>query len=110
MSSPLKDVRIPGFAWAMGIIVIVGLIHTYGPQYGFSPLYIDMAVAILIGVLKGLNLGTDQLDQAIKIIDLLLMKEVAEVEGIPRGPAAVPRINLTDIPDKPNKTVRFFLG
>lgn len=108
MNSPMKDVRIPGFAWAIAIIVIVSLIHTYGPQYGYSPLYIDMAVALLIGALKGLNLGTGQLEQALKIIDILLIQAVSE--GTPRGPAAVPRINLTDIPDKPNKTVRFFLG
>lgn len=129
----MKDVRVPGVAWAILIIVLVAVIHG-GEGYltgtlGIQPWMLDLALVMLIGGLKTVNLGTDQLNQALDIIDSLLTREEkaqaaksvtiaqpgvgmrsshAEILDVP-PPLDVDRV-VRETPDRPNPFTRWLVG
>lgn len=138
MSDLMKKVEIPGIVWAILIIVIVAAVHS-GEGYltgtlGLQPWMIDVGLAMLIGILKGLSLGTGQLDQALNIIDRLMAynarksnEETAQIEAQMTTPGVGMRsahveitstlmdsLELEDIasaiPERPNKTLQWLVG
>jgi hypothetical protein len=111
MQTLLTNLKIPGWLWAVAIIVIIALIHTYGVQYGINPVIADIIVALLLGILKGLNLGTNQLDATLKVISELLSERAAVTGTTIRGsipPGSV--VYKDEIPDKPDKFLTFLIG
>lgn len=117
----MKDIRVPGLAWAILIIAIVAGVHgneawitTNTP---FTPFWIDLALGMLIGILKGIDLTDTQLEQALDVIDKLLtrnriVEETRPKEGMRSAapPASLPQITPGEIPARPNKVVRFLFG
>lgn len=121
----MNDVRVPGFLWAVAIVMAVALIHTYEAQIqaatGLDAYVLDLAVTALIGVLKGLNLGTGQLDQALDIIDSIIGRSRVRVETVEPGAVPMrggmsPVVTLTEAslpsapPPRPNKVARWLVG
>ena len=111
----MKDIRVPGIVWAIGIIVVVGLIHSNAfyiqQSTGIQPWLLDIGVAALIGVLKTLNLGTDQLNQALDIIDRLLLEKRTEPGVQMRGDIESRElVTPLEIPDRPNPVARWLVG
>jgi hypothetical protein len=120
----MKDVRIPGFAWAIGIIVAVALIHSNAAtietwhvgNFYITPIVLDTIVALLIGYLKKLNLGTEQLEDALDVIEQLQnanARAAMERESggaLPRAPLSVSPIEFEKIPKRPNHTARWLVG
>lgn len=70
-----QDVKVPGVVWVAAIIAAIALIHSNEAylmnEWGISPFYLDMAVGLLMAVLKGMKLGTEELKVALQIIDYL---------------------------------------
>lgn len=131
MNDFMKKVEIPGIVWAILIIIIVASVHS-GESYlvntlGIQPWIIDMGLAILIGVLKGLSLGKGQLDQALDIINKLMSYEaqaearrVEEIASPREGmrssyvtpvPPPLDMASLADeVPERPTKFQQFLFG
>lgn len=111
-NNTFKDFRVPGVAWGILIIIVIALIHENEASLPIDAFYADLIVGMLIGVLKGLSLGTDQLEQALNIIDAIRNRET---RSRPRGkageimpaPATVPE---SAVPERPNKMVRWLVG
>lgn len=130
MSAVTKDIRIPGIAYVIAIIAAIALIHENEARLiastGIDAFYWDLIVGGLFAVAKGLNVGTEQLNRALDVIDMILKRgqgaTVPEVvdENDPRmkmrGPATIvtdaaqPAIYVDEIPARPNKVIRYFLG
>jgi hypothetical protein len=122
----MSNVRVPGVAWAIGIIVLIALIHNNAlwieQSWHIEPWQIDLAITVLIAGLKTLNLGTEQLNQALDVIDQLLAwhaqtAKAAEREAqipstapIPPAPRSVVPVQLEKIPERPNNAVRWLFG
>lgn len=113
----MSNVRIPGVAWVIAIVVLVGVIHANAiwieVNWHVEPWMIDMAITLLIAGLKTANVGTEQLNNALDVIDQLLNDKatafVAPPEGA-RGPASVAPVEVEKIPPRPNKTARWLVG
>jgi hypothetical protein len=94
----MKDIRIPGVAWVIAIV---------------EPWMIDLAITLLISGLKTANVGTEQLNNALDVIEQLLNDKatafVAPSEGV-RAAASVAPVEVEKIPPRPNKTVRWLVG
>lgn len=112
----LKDVRVPGFIWAIAIVITTYFINKFTPTlelYTGIDAFVWQLIIIpaLIGVLKGLNLGTDQLNQALDIIDLLLKRGKTMDTPQTRGLALErPPVEVADIPKRPSKLARWLVG
>jgi hypothetical protein len=114
-----KDIRVPGVIWAIALIIIVALIHENQAylevQFGVTPYIIDLLVAILIGILKGLSLGTEQLNQALDIIERIVNRPVGPRppgEGMRAPGTAGSTVIIPDdeIPRRPNPFTRWLVG
>jgi hypothetical protein len=125
----MSNVRVPGVAWAIGIIVLIALIHSNATfietNWHVEPWQIDLAISVLVAGLKTLNLGTEQLNQALDVIDQLLSwhaqtamaaereAQIPSTAPVP-SPAPAPRsvvpVQLEKIPERPNKAVRWLFG
>jgi hypothetical protein len=125
----MKDVRIPGVAWMVLIIVLIALIHNNAlwieQSWHIEPWQIDLAITVLIAGLKTLNLGTEQLNQALDVIDQLLnwhaqtamaveqearIPSTAPVPSVAPAPRSVVPVQLEKIPERPNSAVRWLFG
>lgn len=114
----MKDLRIPGIVWAIVLVAIVAVIHENADAWHIAPIYSDLAVVVVVGVLKGMNLGVDQLNQALDIIDNIKSQgTVARTRGtsITPGGMAESEPLITDTitanaPPRPNKLARFLVG
>lgn len=131
----MSNVRIPGVAWAILIIVIVASVHSAESYivttFGIEPWVIDLILAILIGVLKSLSLSGDQLTQALDVIQKIMSYEVerqqienhneaiakAPPEGMRSaqvGPIEPPSLNLLEVaeevPERPSKFAQWLVG
>lgn len=110
----MKDVRVPGVAWAVLLVVAVALIHEYEASLPVSPEVADMVVVGLIALLKSIKLGTSELNQALDVIDSIRRSAGS---GRARGSADEPATSAApvealaaDAPERPNKAVRWLLG
>lgn len=107
----MKDMRVPGVVWAILIIVVIAITHEnevwIQMNWGIEPYLIDILVGILVAVLKTLSLGTEQLNQALDIIDRILANRRTEREEM-RGIGTT----LVDeaIPERPNPVMRWLVG
>lgn len=117
MNGILKDVRIPGVVWAVLLTLVIAIIHENQGVWGIDAFYVDLVVVGLIALLKSLNLGDGQLQQALDVIDSIRRREGAgrmrgSVEGPSGGELRVPHeLPLTDkVPPRPNKFVRWLVG
>jgi hypothetical protein len=112
----MNNVRVPGVVWAIGIVIAVYLIQKFSVPIqeatGIDAFVLNLIIVPgLIGVLKGLNLGTDQLNQALDVIDLLLQRTSTPELGQTRGPGIEqPAVMKDDIPERPNPVMRFLVG
>jgi hypothetical protein len=111
----MKDVRIPGVVWAIAIIVAVAAIHENEAyllmRFGLEPFYLDLLVGLLIAALKTLSLGTEQLNQALDVIERLLARRPHPPEEGMRGVETVETMEVVaEIPPRPNKLVRWLVG
>lgn len=127
MSNLTKDIRIPGIAYVVAIIAAIALIHENEVRLiastGIDAFYWDLIVGALFAIAKGFNIGTAQLETAIKIIEMVLARQpkstVIEADDPRmkmRGPGEPipgidqPAIFVDEIPARPNRVVRYFLG
>lgn len=130
----MKDVRIPGVVWIIAIVAITGLAH----HYLEDPFIVDLVVIVAGMILKSLNLGTKELEQALEIIDLFKrqpkvvvppappstpgggpqmrgpMPKATTIEGDLVGVEGDTLIKEPDVlpatPPPPNKAVRWLVG
>lgn len=115
----MKDIRVPGIVWAIAMVAIVAILHENADAWHISPLYSDLAVVVVVGVLKGMNLGVDQLNQALDIIDNIRatgsitrtrgVNVMGETETTGLSPVVVESMTA-NAPERPSKTVRWLLG
>lgn len=62
----MKDIKVPGFLWVVGIAVVVVLIETYVPgQYQY---FAEGAIVLVMGFAKAAKLGTDDVDKLVAIL------------------------------------------
>lgn len=116
----MNNLRIPGVAWTVLIVVLVGLIHANAAwievNWHVEPWMIDMAITLLIAGLKTLNVGTDQLNDALEVIDQLLNRRAEEAVmsegamGIPAPASLSAPVEIEKIPEKPNTFMRWLVG
>lgn len=115
----MKDIRVPGIVWAIAMVAIVAVIHENQAAWNIPVIYSDLAVVVVVGILKTMNLGADQLNQALDIIDNIKTHgAISATRGggsIPVGmegsedPAVISTLTA-NAPERPNNTVRFLLG
>lgn len=102
----MKDIKIPGILWVVGIAVAIILIETFvAPGY---QLYAEMGIVVLMGVAKAANLGTQQIEDLLALLRRMQESQPGP-EGSPRGMAVDPYRTGVD-EHEPNKAVRFLLG
>lgn len=113
----MKDVKVPGVVWAIGIIAVIALIHanevTIQQNIGLDAFWLDMLVAALIAILKSLSLGTAELNQALDIIDKLLLARAQAATpgtGMRSAEPAPPAVVVEEIPARPNALTRWLVG
>lgn len=73
----MSNIRIPGVAWAFLIVAAIAFIHENQALLPIDAYYLDLLVIVLIAVLKSINLGTDQLNRALDIIDEIVGRAAA---------------------------------
>ena len=96
----MKDIRIPGFIWV--VLIAAGIV--FCENYLANPLYGEIAIALLMGAAKALNLGTEHLEEALEL--LRGMQNATTAVGA-RG-QAMPSVNVSEL--KPNKPLRWLFG
>lgn len=113
----MKDVRLPGALWVIGIVGGTWLILTYVPQNQW--LVAVIAVVLVVG--KIFNIGTEQIETVIGLVKQLIplippaTRHVRLVPGSEGDPAVMRQptvyIDADEIDKfKPNKFMRFLLG
>lgn len=114
MKEVLQNARVPGVVWALALIIVIAIIHENEANLPIDAFYADMIVALLIGVLKSLSLGTGQLEQALDIIDAIRNRDArsrtrsGSIEGVVDvAPVTVPE---SAIPERPNRMIRWLIG
>lgn len=109
----MTEIKVPGFIWALLIVVVVAVIHSYEPQIiastPFNAPLLDMIVVVLMGILKGLDLTDVQLEQALRVIDSLIRREY-ETEEQMRGGIPVETSFAIAIPEPPSKLQKWLVG
>lgn len=74
----MQEIKVPGVAWALGIILGIALLHENAARIEaltdgwISVWYIDFLIAAVLGFLKWKFPGTRPLEQALEIINILL--------------------------------------
>lgn len=96
----MQNVKVPGVIWIAVVVIAVALAHRYLPD----PFVVELVIVVGTMILKGLNLGTSELNQALDIIDIFKRQPRMVVPLTPspsfagepqmRGPA--PTIKTTD--------------
>lgn len=103
----MSDIKIPGVLWV--ILLVFGL--TAVKEYVPEPFYVELAVVLVLAVLKAMNLGTKELDELGDIIDLLRKKTPPE-QATPAALSA--SRHLKDEPEREaasyNRVVRWLAG
>lgn len=113
--------RVPGVVWAVALIIIIAVVHEneaqIQAQMGIDPFIIDIVIAMLIAVMKSLSLGTEQLNQALDIVDKLLSSRRERLELPPgegmrstKAEAAEQPVFVEEIPERPNPAMRWLFG
>lgn len=103
----MSDIKIPGVLWVILLVFGLAVVKEYVPE----PFYVELAVVLVLAVLKALNLGTKELDEMGEIIDLLRKKTPPEQAS----PAALKASrNLSEEPERKaasyNGIVRWLAG
>lgn len=102
----MKDIKLPGFLWVLGIAVAIVLIETYVPgQYQY---FAEGAVVFLMGAAKARNLGTQDVEKMVALLKNIPAQPSGAV-GAERG-AVVSAAPINTKPYEPNKGVRWLLG
>lgn len=112
----MKDVRVPGIVWVVLLVVGVALLHENRGVLGISPALFDVILVGVVAVIKGFNLGTGQINQALDVIDTFRsqagatrMRGSGEVSSLD---ADVPGLMISrdQIPQRPNPVMRWLVG
>lgn len=114
----MKDLRIPGIVWAIVIVALVAIAHENAAAWHIDPIYSDLLVVVAVGILKSMNLGVDQLNQALDIIDNIKTQgAVTRTRGSAAAPGGMVESDLAALdtitanaPKRPSKLVRFLVG
>ena len=107
----MKDIKIPGVLWIAAAIALDVIGRQVIEQYGFPPMYADVLLVVIVAVLKTLNIGTSEIDQALEIIDKLQKQSGAttmSIAGAEQRGMATHKIDLAK--RRPNKIMRWMLG
>lgn len=105
----MKDIKIPGFLWVVLIAVAVVLCENYMP----NPLYAEAAILVFMGLAKGLNLGTKEIENLVDLLRAMQVRPAGAVGpvGVERALRSAPVSPAVDVERyKPNKGVRWLLG
>lgn len=100
----MKDIKVPGVLWVVLIVAGIAVVRQFVPE----PLYVELAVVIGFVILKSLNLGTDEINDLIDIIERLQGRLENEPMAMPKTVAE--RAGTVPQVERPNKAVRFLLG
>lgn len=71
----MQNIKPPGVLWVVLIVVAVALAH----RYLDDPFLVEVIVVVAGMILKSLKLGTDQLEEAIEIINIFKLYRVRPV-------------------------------
>lgn len=98
----MNDLRVPGVLWVILLVFGVALVREYVPE----PFYVDLAVVLVLAVLKYMNLGTKELEELLDIIDLLRQRapDAAEPKALSSYAQAKEQV------ERPNRIARWLIG
>jgi hypothetical protein len=84
----MNNVKIPGVLWVAGVVIAVALAH----RYLEDPFLVELIIVVGTMILKGLNLGTKDLEQALEIIDLFKRQPKIVVPSTDTTPGLEPQM------------------
>lgn len=106
----MKDLKIPGFVWTVGIVLAVVFCENFlPPEY---QLYGQMAVVVLMGLAKAMNLGVKDIEELLALLREIKAKQPPMMRSS-EGALVAPTVTISETEiqqHEPNKVMRFLLG